>query len=279
MRQSLPFVPVLVPRSGAVGQIVADVAKRAERGMAVRVRPRGQPVDGSRDLVRELLELGSAGVELDLLLDFEYLAPDQQLTARDIARIVTAYEASWNWRTITVAATTVPESFADLVHEGELRPLARREWQAYRDLVNDGFERIRFASYGVQNCIPPDSGFASNMVAGIRFADQDSLWVGRGRGRLNEMSGDEKAEAFAELARALMRVDSFVGRGCCEGDRFVEDVADGRKTSRRPEEWRRSGTLHDFVLNTNALAALRGRRPDTRVRDEGSVSVGVSTPR
>jgi hypothetical protein len=161
---------------------------------------------------------------------------------------------------MTMALTTVPPSFADLVHEGELRAIPRREWHLYREILTAGLDRIRFASYGVQNCIPPDSGSSANMVAGIRFADTDSLWVGRGRGKLADMSGDQKAEAFAEIARSIVELDGFVGRECCIGDRFVEDVADRRVFSRRHEEWRKAGTVHDFVLTTQALAAVGPRR-------------------
>jgi hypothetical protein len=258
--QGLPFIPVLPAGMGREGQLIVDVAKRVDRGMAVRVRPRGRSTDGSRDLARELIELGGAGLDLDLLVDFEYLAPDQLLTTRDVARIVAAYEAAGRWRSITVAVTTVPPSFAELVREGELIAIPRRDWQLYREFAAAGLDRIRFGSYGVQNCIPPDSGSSANMVAGVRFADAESLWVGRGRRKLAEMSGDEKAEAFAEIARAIVQLDGFVGRQCCPGDRYVEDVADGRILSRRHEEWRRAGTLHDFALTTRALAAMRARR-------------------
>jgi hypothetical protein len=279
VRQSLPFIPVLAPGTGPEAQVVVDVAKHVERGMAVRIRPRGLPNDRSRELARELLELGAAGLELDLLLDFEYLAPDHRLTSREVARVIAQYGDAGRWRSITVAATTVPASFADLVGEGELLALPRREWQVYQDLVASGFDRVRFASYGVQNCVPPDSGSATNMVAGIRFADAESLWVGRGRGRLIEMSRDGKAAAFAELAQALTRVGTVVAGECCAGDRFVEAVAAGVIPNRRHEEWRRAGTLHDFVLNTRALATMRSQRTQVGRRTERPVSAGIPTPR
>jgi hypothetical protein len=116
------------------------------------------------------------------------------------------------------------------------------------------------------------------MVAGIRFADADSLWVGRGRAKLADMSGDEKAEAFAEIARAIVQLDGFVGRRCCLGDRYVEDVADGRAFSRRHEEWRKAGTLHDFVLTTQALAAMRAPRSPRRTGIRQEAGVRPSAP-
>jgi len=279
-RRGLGFIPVLPLNRADVARLTAEVARDNGAGLAARVHVRNAIYAGGVTLANgvsaELETLGVADLPTDLLLNLDYLAPEVDLDGDDLGSLIRSFMNVRSWRTITVAATTVPGSYADLVDEGELRSINRREWDLYERLIASGLADVRFADYGIQNCTPPDPMKVDKMVASIRFVIGGSMWVARGQGALRPMTLDEKADQYSELASRLMGVDGFIGRGCCAGDGLVEDAATGRVQVRTPHRWREAGTLHSFLAVTGDLARLRNKRAvrsQTGARTEPSETV------
>lgn len=263
-RRGLGFIPVLPLDRPDVGPLTAEVARDSGAGFAARVRVRTAIYSGGRTLAdgvsAELETLGMSDLPTDLLLDLGYLAPETDLDVVDLALLIRSFVSARSWRTITVAATTVPASYADLVDEGELRAINRREWDIYEGLTASGLTEVRFADYGIQHCTPPDPMKVERMVASIRIVIGGSTWVARGQGALRPMTLGEKAEQYQNLAARLVGVDGFIGRDCCPGDGLLDDVAMGRIQVRAPNRWREAGTLHTFLSVTGDLARLRKLR-------------------
>ena len=263
-RRGLGFIPVLPLNRTDVARLTAEVARDNGAGLAARVHVRNAIYAGGVNLANgvsaELETLGIADLPTDLLLDLDYLAPEVDLDGDDLGSLIRSFMNTRSWRTITLAATTVPGSYADLIDEGELRSINRREWGLYERLIASGLADVRFGDYGIQNCTPPDPMKVDKMVASIRFVIGGSIWVARGQGALQPMSLAEKAQQYSELASRLMGVDGFIGRACCSGDGLVEDVATGRVQVRTPHRWREAGTLHSFLTVTGDLARLRNKR-------------------
>jgi hypothetical protein len=262
-RRGLGFIPVLPLDRGDVARLTAEVARDNGAGLAARVHVRNGLYAGrtlAAGTSEDLDSLGLSDLQTDLLLDFDYLAPDAELDAVDLESLIRSFVDARPWRTITVAGTTVPRSYADLVDEGELRAINRREWELYEGLTAGGGPDVRFADYGIQNCTPPDPMKVNKMVASIRIVIGGSIWVARGQGALRSMTRDEQAEQYQALASRLVGVDGFIGRGCCAGDGLIEDVAIGRVQVRTPHRWREAGTLHSFLAVTGDLARLHNMR-------------------
>jgi hypothetical protein len=260
-RRGLGFIPVVPLDRPDVGPLTAQVARANGAGMAARIRLRTAIYSGGRSLAdgvaSDLENLEISDLPTDLLLDLEYLAPEVDLDVVDLAQLIRSFASARSWRTITVAATTVPASYADMVDEGELRAINRREWGIYRGLTASGLTDVRFGDYGIQHCTPPDPMKVDKMVASIRMVIGESTWVARGHGALRPMTLAEKASQYQDLAARLVGVDGFMGRDCCPGDALLEDVALGRMQVRAPNRWREAGTLHSFCALTGDLAPFR----------------------
>jgi hypothetical protein len=260
-RRGLGFIPVFPLDRQDVGSLTAKIARANGTGIAIRVRLRTAIYSGGRSLAdgvaSDLENLGISDLPTDLLLDLEYLAPEVDLDFVDLAQLIRSFATARSWRTITVAATTVPASYADIVDEGEIRAIDRREWGIYRGLTASGLTDVRFGDYGIQHCTPPDPMKVDKMVASIRIVIGDSTWVARGNGALRPMTLAEKASQYQDLAARLVSVEGFMGRACCPGDALLEDVALGRVQVRAPNRWREAGTAHSFRALTSDLARLR----------------------
>jgi hypothetical protein len=276
-RRGLGFIPVLPFERADVSLLTVDVARAAGNGLGVRVRIARESMSGVRSLAERLArlldQLRVRDLPTDLFVDLEYLDPNLDIDATDVRRAISALRAAVSWRTVTLLATSVPQSISSAVDEGELRPLPRTEWGLY--IGNQGLGGAeRFGDYGVQNCIPPDPGRVRGMVASIRFGDQIGLWVARAQGPLEDLSYAEKGDTYRSLAGRMMNLDGFVGRACCQGDRDIEDIADGRLVVRSQSPLRRIATLHNLHL----MAALVASARPTPTRDSTAVRPDVPVP-
>jgi hypothetical protein len=266
-RGGLSFMPVYTIGRSDTAAVVAGVAHAQGRGLAVRVRLNTLTYTGARRLVDGMLaefeDLGIAPTSADLMVDLGYLDRDADIDAADLDPLFAELERAAPWRTVTLAATTVPASFADVVRDGELGGVPRREWNLWKGLRALGHESLRYSDYAIQNCVPPDPMNAKNMRASIRYGVPDWLFVARGVGPVQSLPREEKAAQYQDLAVKLMLHPPFVGRACCDGDRFIEECADGLRQVRAQQVWREIGTLHHLHMITLAIADYTAARAVT----------------
>jgi hypothetical protein len=248
----LAFAPVYLVGRTDTATIVAEFARHQSLGLAVRFRVADLIARGSRQLADllavEITALDQIPGSMDLVVDLGYMSPDAELSASDLAPLLERLQNTTPWRSIVVAATSVPPSVAPFVNEGSLNGIRRQEWALWNGLRRLGFASLRFGDYGIQNSIPPDPMNAPRMVASIRYTAGDWMFVARGEGSVRHMSAPEQVAEYRELARRMFLHPPFIGRDCCAGDRFIEDCADGLNEVRTQRVWRGWGTLHHIVV-------------------------------
>ncbi len=275
-RDGLSFIPVHTIGRTDLAAIAARVAHEERRGLALRVRLGNLTYAGARRLVDGVLAefeaLDIAPTSTDLMVDLGYLDRDAEVDAAGLNPLFLELERAARWRTVTVAATTVPASFADVVGDGELGGVPRREWGIWKGLRALGHEGLRYSDYAIQNCIPPDPMHTTNMRASIRYGVSDWLFIVRGVGPIQPLALEEKAAQYRELAERLMLHPPFVGRACCDGDRFIEECADGLRPVRAQRVWREIGTLHHLHMITIAMADYTAARIVTPRRRSTTLS-------
>jgi hypothetical protein len=257
----LRFAPVYTIGQPDTRLVIRNVSASVPLGVAVRFRPLGLAAVGSRSVTTVAAdELGSLGIALDkadLILDLGYLDPDSTVAETGISTLLEELTRLGGWRSVTIAATSVPESVSEFVNEGSINAIRRQEWFLWQRLVTQGWPDLRFGDYGIQNCLPPDPGSAPRMVASVRYTTEGHMYVSRGRGEVQRMSPTQKDQEYRDLAQRLFLHPPFLGRECCLGERFIEDCADGRKNVRSQQVWRGWGTLHHVVLTARQVVAAR----------------------
>lgn len=281
-RARLAFVPVYTVGRTDVAAVSGRVAATEARGLAFRVRLSGLTYAGGRRLVdgvvAEFERIGVAATSTDLMVDLGYIDRDTVVEAADLHPLLLDLEVAAPWRTVTIAATTVPSSFAGVVEDGELDGVARREWPLWKGLRALGHEGIRYSDYAIQNCVPPDLVNNKYMRASIRYSTPDWLFVARGVGPVGPLSPDEKAAEYRDLAIKMMLHPPFVGRACCSGDLFIEECADGLREVRAQHVWRGIGTLHHVHMIALAIAQyveVRAVKPSRRLPSPSMSDVPV----
>jgi T4 beta protein len=261
--RGLGFIPVLPFERADVSLLTVAIARDAGLGLGVRVRLTREPTSGGASLASRLAStldgIRVRDLPIDLFVDLEYLDPNLEVGAADVGRAIASLRSQHSFRTVTLLATSIPPSMSAVVDEGDLRPLPRTEWMLYLDSQLIGGAE-RFGDYGVQHCVPPDPGRVKGMVASIRFGDEHGLWVARDVGPLDALDYHEKGDAYRRLAARMLDLKGFVGRACCQGDRDIEDIADGRFVVRSQGPLRRIATLHTLHLGSTLVLASRASR-------------------
>lgn len=189
--------------------------------------------------------------------DLRYIPPDTAGIA-STAWFVRQLAAAAPWRSIVLAGTSVPDSVAEEVPDDSLNGIERRE-RALFDAVQARVDvRLRFGDYTVQHPVPPTPAPVPKMRASIRYTIGDFIYVSRGGRPLGELERDEVPLEYREIAKRLKDHPPFIGSACCWGDRFVENLADGRQVARGQHQMRAVATCHHLTV-----VALERAAPQT----------------
>lgn len=258
------FVPVYPVGQRPLVELVTRTSTAQRLGLAIRLRVDGLAGMGSRSiadrLAAELETLATPAATTDLVIDLAYLHPDFTIEADDVRRIIDPLLAIGPWRSLVIAASSVPATLADEVRDGQFKGILRREWGLWRSLRRE-YPAIRFGDYGIQSPVPPDPINTQYMRASIRYTSADWMYVARGDGPLRQMRPDEQAAQYQHLAELVFLHPAFTE--CCAGDRAIVDCSDGRWIVRAQQAWRAISTLHHLTTvsaDLKALVARPGRR-------------------
>lgn len=255
--RGLRFVPVTwVGESTADHRrIVGDAALRDGHGVALRYRMRkylppmgtglGAYVEG------ELTALGTDASDADLIVDLEYLDPDDEIDPDGMASSLSEMVAVGSWRSVVILGTSIP-SVLSSIPEGAVGSLVRKEWELWSRLQQFDLERMpAFGDYAIQNPHPPHEGGGPGMRANIRYTANGETLIARGRGPFYE----EGNEQYRGLCEQLVGRAEFAGRGFSWGDAVIDDCARGAVEPGGQRVWRGAGTSHHLQTVTQQLAA------------------------
>jgi hypothetical protein len=208
------------------------------------------------ELRHEVNDLAIAPEKIDLMVDLGYVG-DGSDEISSVLWLVRQAVSGGAWRSVILAGTSVPDSLAEAIPDDSLNAIDRRE-RALFDNVQARLDiRLRYSDYAVQHPVPPAPGAAPKMRASIRYTAGDHMYVSRGGRPVGEIPREEVPAQYRELAERLRIHPPFAGRGCCWGDRFIEDMSDGRLTVRTQQKMRAVATCHHL----SAVARERAARP------------------
>lgn len=254
-KRGMRFVPVVRVGESTKPHIdlVSDAADQDGHGVALRYQFREVlPPDGmshSRYVEAHLSRVRSEAETADLLVDLEYIDPDDDLNGGDVAGVLAELLAVGPWRSVVVLGTSMP-SMLSCVPEGSIGSLARREWEVWSQLEHTGLPRMpAFGDYAVQYPRPPQAGGGASMRANIRYTAEEATLVARGRGPVSQ----EGNEQYRDLCRQLAARSEFTGRDYSWGDATIADCAAGSVAPGAQNVWRGAGTSHHLQFVTNQL--------------------------
>lgn len=241
--QELSFIPVAWTTSRAAHvNATANAAVSDGRGLALRHRvlrntsAAGIPIDEL--LASCLADLRLPANETDLLLDFEYLDEDVEVSPARVARLAAKAATVGSWRRIVLSGSSVPKTMGCVPEDGS-RMLERREWALWLALPAELRGRLDFGDHGIQHPTPPKDG-GPGMRANIRYTLPDAHLVVRGRGDVRV----EGAAQYAELCRRVVTSGHFAGPSYSWGDELIQRCADSQMTPGDQTMWRAAGTAH-----------------------------------
>lgn len=260
-KRGMRFVPVAwVGRSNKAHlRSVAEAAAQDRYGLALRHRlnatilPSDEPLGEYLMRLATALEVGAA--ETDILLDLEFLDPDIEVVADELAADIAELHEVGAWRSVVLLGSSVPATMGG-VEEDSVGALARREWEIWVELSEiRGLPRIpAYGDYAVQNPKPPHDPGGPGMRANVRYTINGSMLVARGRSVLQE--GNEQ---YRGLCQRILDSGDYAGPQYSWGDRLINDVALGDREPGGSDMWRGAGTSHHLAFVTNELQGRRGR--------------------
>lgn len=255
--RGIQFVPVLPLGAKSLHvDVVAKTALIEERGVAFRV-----PVFGSVFRTDETLgallsrmvgEVDQVKESVDLLLDLNFIAPDVDVDADDVVKVVDEVAAEGNWRRVVLLGTSMPPTLS-VISAGQIGCIPRREWQIWQDVVNRRPNlNIVFGDYAIQNPKPPTDPGGPGMYANIRYTGETNNIIARGQSLLQE-----GYEQYRLLCTWLTQHAEFMGEQYSWGDGEIAKCAAGILRPGAQEMWRGIGTSHHMQFVIDQIKSLR----------------------
>jgi hypothetical protein len=255
-KRGMRFIPVawLGPKfSTAHLQMVGAAAEHDGHGVAIRYRPMSAVFPTGVSLAGKLTDLlsrlGSEIALADLLIDLEFLPPEDDVDPVGVAAIIYELEEIGPWRSVVLLGTSIPSTMS-CIEQDSLGPLPRREWELWSELVGraESGRAPAFGDYGVQHPHPPHEPGGPGMRANIRYTAHRSTLVARGRSVM-----EEGTEQYRLLSRWLVENDAFAGADYSWGDAVISGCAAGEIEPGSQSMWRGAGTSHHLRFVTDQL--------------------------
>lgn len=268
-KRRMRFVPVTRVGDTTKGRVdvVAGAAREDGNGVALRfpfLTMAIPPGTTRTALIRKVLDKLECDISCaDLLIDLEYLDPDDDLDAPQLAESLDAMAAIGSWRSIVVLGSSIPRTLS-CVAEGTIGTLRRREWELWTQLGVCGLSRLpAFGDYAIQHPYPPAEGGGPGMRANIRYTTAKATLVARGKGSVLQ----EGKEQYQELCQQLVAQAAFSGRSYTWGDRLIQDCANGTIEPGAQAMWRGVGTSHHLQFMIDLLQQRRPSQADLSRED------------
>lgn len=253
----LDLTPVVsMNRSAAYMAAAASLA--SSHGVCLRLPVDEWPASVGAAAVDQLLnDLGISAADAHIVLD---LADDVGSAAGMLASSeLRSFPHLSDWRSITVAGTSVPETMPP---GPGLHVVGRYEWRIYQALRGlaaplprlPTFGDYAIAGFGAGPDIDPR---VMSISATLRYTIDTDILVAKG-GLFKGSAGRSRGAAAVPPAAALLTGHAdFKGPGHCGFDDWLLQVTAGTGGG-SPEIWRRVGTEHHLRVVTNQIATLDG---------------------
>ena len=199
------------------------------------------------ELREEVRSLGIEPGRLDVIVDLGYISAG----ANDVSSVVWLVRqvtVAAPWRSVILAGTSIPDSLSAEIPDDSLNAIERRERALFLAVQGQVESPLRYGDYGVQHPVPPASGAVPKMRASIRYTAGDFTFVSRCGQPIGEMERDQVPGEYQRLAAQLVLHPPFDRSGCCWGDQFIEELANGSRTARGQHQMRAVATCHHLTV-------------------------------
>lgn len=217
---------------------------------------------------RSIASLGLSTAQTDLLVDMGVFIPGMAAPhAASVRGIINALPSVSGWRTLAVAGTAFPKSFAGLANYS-INIYERTEWLVWDTLRRSTKPSERmplFSDYAINHPGYLEFDPVKMQLNGhIRYTTPTQFLYAKGqnlttRRRKTVIISTPGAAQFRGIAASLVAHPDFSGPSYSAGDQYIDDVANSRTaTPGSPTTWRRAGTNHHLTLVVRQVIAASG---------------------
>lgn len=200
-----------------------------------------------------LTTLNVTPAEVDLILDYEYVNPnDQTRTFLFLTSIINTLPYIHQWRNLVLIGTSFPSDLS-AVGSNSIETIERTERLIWKKLHTSSISRFpSFGDYGISNPAPfeADPRFI-NMSANIRYTAADKYIIFKGR-MIKRFGGAQ----YYQLASQVVLHPEYSGSGFSAGDLYIQEVANQNDGPGNATSWRKSGTNHHLTYVVNELSSV-----------------------
>jgi hypothetical protein len=248
-------VPVVsFANDAALLSSVAGVVRQDRRGVCFRLvladfNRRNLAAD-IETLLRPLVEGWS---EVDLVID----TGTTVLPTTIMLQLMGLVPVMNRWRTVTIAATSYPETIAQIRAPFEIVP--RLEWTAYKEYLAQLGRETRIPTFGDYAVAHPDLVELDMRIikpfAKLRYTIDDSWYIARGSSVRTDGFGQ-----YQQMCARLIAQPFFSGRNYSAADAYIEDCANGVAKTGNLSTWvwvstnRHLTKVVDDLSNLSALS-------------------------
>lgn len=191
---------------------------------------------------------------LDILLDLETPAFDpQNVLVNVIIAALSSATIFADARSVTLIATSFPDSLANLTHA--IQRIPRREWMLYKAVIaalSGGMRRPSFGDYGIAalNFPQGDMRFMRSSP-NIRYTIDDAWIIARARGAPRGSN-----QAYPVLCGLVTGSGAYLGRGYSAGSEYIDNCRTGAASRGNATTWKWVATNHHITKVLDDLAKL-----------------------
>lgn len=195
--------------------------------------------------------------QVDILIDLKDISPDdEKKNILSIISIINSIPKINEWRTLTLACTTFPETLS-VVASDSTGFIPRSEWKIWSELKNKKIPIQRMPTYGdyaianpLYNEVDPR---LMRMSANIRYTTKDDFMIIKGKAI--KKNGWKQVCSMSEK---LIKHPLYCGKDFSWGDEYIYICATEKCNTGNAETWRKVGTNHHITFVINQLSSFFG---------------------
>jgi hypothetical protein len=255
--KQIKTVPVVdLKRPTVYLDAVKIICKEDRRGICLRLYPEDlNDADLGSTLESFLSELGVSSSEVDLILDFKDILPNQESTIYlAVKEGIESLPKIEEWRTFVLAASSFPKDLSEFGRDTVSRT-PRIEWLVWQQLFKNRSQFKRLPIFGDYSISHPEMVEVDprimTMSANMRYTSDEEWIIIKGQGVKIKGYGQ-----FTDLCKELLKMPEYKGKTFSKGDEYVSDCGSGKEGSGNATTWRWIGLTHHLTFVVDQLSNL-----------------------
>ncbi len=252
----LNYIPVYNPDLNKNIKYFTDCIKK-DRIIAIRLKFNKiiSLSEYLQEIVANLEITGSYMSKIDLIIDIEYIKENEDIkTLKMLTYELNNLSSLYNWRYITLAGTSFPESLS-ILQKNSYCNIPRTYFTMYSNLINKNtFNRsFLFGDYCISNPKTADDidPRILNAACNIRYTKKSKYLVVKGIS-FKKNGGKQ----YKTLCKCILSNTKNFNRKFSYGDEYIEDCANDLVNTGNPTTWRKMGTIHHITLLVKQLSSF-----------------------